>query len=168
MSPFANLAKIRFSGYLERMFLCFILGKQVQDLAKQAWRFPPALSCGWIDSRLDHLPLDPPYTCSCRSGRKHKDKRPCDFHQTCKGGAGSLDKSLDSISRIDKAVVSGWRSVCARISSNVPPFHLRLFLICDTANYQVATEVVEPLGKCQLSGPVQFALVRSPIMSFAA
>jgi hypothetical protein len=84
--------------------------------------------------------------CSCRSGRKHKDQRRCDYHQTCKGGAGGRDKPLDTISRNDKAVISDWRSVCARISSNIQPFHLRLFVICDTANYQVATEVVEPLA----------------------
>ena len=87
------------------------------------------------------------HACSCCTSRKHQAQRPCDYHQTCKGGARGRDKTLDRISRNDKSVISDWKSVCARISSNIQPFCLRLFVICDTANYQVATEVVEPLAK---------------------
>jgi hypothetical protein len=86
-------------------------------------------------------------TCSCRPRRGHKDQRRCDYHQTCKGSTFGRDKPLNSISRNDKSVISDWKSVCARVSSNIQPFRLRLFVICDTANYEVATEVVEPLSK---------------------
>lgn len=85
--------------------------------------------------------------CACRPKRKYQSQRPWDYHQTCKDGAYGRDKPLDRISRNDKSVILDWKNICARISSNIQPFHLTLFVICDTANYPVATEIVEPLAK---------------------
>lgn len=100
--------------------------------------------------------------CSCRPRRQHQDQRPFDHHQTCKGGARGRDKPLASISRNDKSVMRDWKSVCARISSNIQPFHLRLFVICDTTNYGVATEVVEPLAKMPTLRGCSIRLGQSP------
>lgn len=85
--------------------------------------------------------------CSCCPRHKCKDQRHGDYHLTCKGGCYGRDKPLGKISRNDKSVISDWKRVCARISSNIKPFHLKLFVICDAASYEVAAEVVQPLLK---------------------
>lgn len=85
--------------------------------------------------------------CSCRPSHQHTNQRQCDYHRTCKGGICGQDKPLGRISRNDKSTILDWKSVCARISSNIRPFYLGLSVICDTANYETAVEIIEPLSK---------------------
>jgi hypothetical protein len=85
--------------------------------------------------------------CLCRPKHKHRDQRQCNCHQTCKGGTCGRDKPLGTVSRNDKSAILDWNSVCAKISSNIHPSYLRLFVVCDTTNYEVAMEVIEPLLK---------------------
>ena len=104
---------------------------------------------GWLTSLCIRL-----NTCSCFPGHNHKPQsrhgseeqtKACQCHWTCKGGLQGRDKPLKGLSRNDKSVISDWKTLCRRMSKTIQPSCLRLALICDTADYIVALNIIEPL-----------------------
>lgn len=55
------------------------------------------------------------------------------------------DKPLGRISRYDRSVISEWSGLASRIATHISPSKLSLVLICDSADYETAVEVVQPL-----------------------
>ena len=101
--------------------------------------------------------------CSCFPGHSHKKQlQACTCHFSCKGGRSGLDKPLDRVSRSDRSVMSDWKHVCSRISKSIRPCHLRLYVVCDTADYDVAIEVIEPLLKMQTLRDCSIRLGQAP------
>jgi hypothetical protein len=101
--------------------------------------------------------------CPCRPRHSSKDERTCSYHHSCRGGS---DKPLNKISRNDKSAIHDWKSISARIPSNIRPFYLRLFVICDNANYDVATDIIEPLLNMPILSACSIRLGQAPNHEF--
>ena len=87
--------------------------------------------------------------CPCLPSHKYK-RVPQDLdcstcHKTCKNGRSSQERSLDNVSRSDRAVLSNWNLLCDRLRVNIQPLQLRLAFVCDCATYAVAQKVVQPI-----------------------
>ena len=59
--------------------------------------------------------------------------------------ASGQDGPLGKISRYDRSVISEWRRLCGYIARHIPQSQLKLTVLCDTADYETAEEVVKPL-----------------------
>jgi hypothetical protein len=57
------------------------------------------------------------------------------------------DKPLGMVSRSDRATISQWTKICARLAAHAQPRKLHLYLICDCLELETAKAVVAPLAQ---------------------
>lgn len=55
------------------------------------------------------------------------------------------DASLNSSSVTDNLIISQWEQICARLSTNIQPSKLSLYIICDCEDRQTADMIIAPL-----------------------
>lgn len=64
----------------------------------------------------------------------------------CHGPAEVTDtNSEEPLGNNDKAIISDWKEICARLAPHIKPYHLGICLICDAAERKTAEAFLNPL-----------------------